>query len=275
MEDGQVRYLPLEDNFPAFIRKMADWYKAGLLDKSGFTTMDSLRRVTDAKSVNRYGAFLSPLPTGLVPVEWTGEYTAVMPLLYEGQAVYRAVTGRVNFGTYALTSACRDIPGMLKWVDYLYTEEGAKLAGIGLENEDYVVDGDGSWRLLNENADRTYIAHVAIASDHAAPGISNEQFQMRYSDKTVRDLTEQTAAVAALSVLPFPEIPLTDEEVEKIAPLQAKLGRYVDESIARFVLGEWESDEARFNDFRKELDELGLEEFLAIWQSIYDKGMKQ
>ena len=146
VKDGAVKYMPMEGEFKAFIRKMTDMYQAGLLDKDGFSTIDSLRRVTDAKTTNRYGAFFSPLPTGVVPLEWTNQYQAMLPLTCNGEAVYRAVAGKVTYGTFALTAACADIPGMLSWADYLYTEEGAKLASIGLVNEDYVVDGDGSRR---------------------------------------------------------------------------------------------------------------------------------
>lgn len=271
--DGVVKYMPMEEAFKPFIQKMAEMYKNGLLDKDGFSTIDSLRRVTDTKTANRYGAFFSPLPTGVVPLEWTSQYQAMLPLTCNGEAVYRAVAGKVNYGTFALTASCTDIPGMLSWVDYLYTEEGSKLATIGLQNEDYVVDGDGSWRLLSDKVDNLYVAKVIISNDQSAPGISNENYQFLYSDKIVRELTRQTASVAAVSKLPFPDIPLTEEDAANLAPLQARLGRFVDESIARFVLGEWETDDEQFTLFEQALKTMGVDDFVALWQAIYNKGM--
>ncbi len=210
----------------------------------------------------------------VVPLEWTTQYHALLPFPYEGQAVYRAVAGRVYYGTFALTSASgEDLPRLLSWVDRLYAPEGAILAGVGVEGEDYVVDGDGSWRLLREPGDRVYLSEVIIATDHAAPGIAMDGFQRSFSDPLVRSLSEQTDQVAAASTLPFPDIPLTQAEMDAIAPLQAQLGLYVDESIARFVLGEWQVTPEQLAAFRERLNELGVEQFLGIWQQIYDRGM--
>jgi len=273
-EEGQVRFMPLAENFGAFLGGLASWYEQGLLDRDSFTAIDSLRRVTDAKATNRFGAFLAPLPTVVVPLEWTTQYHALLPFPHEGQAVYRAVAGRVYYGAFALTSASGvDLPRLLSWVDRLYAPEGAILAGVGVEGEDYVVDGDGSWRLLREPGDRVYLSDVIIATDHAAPGIAMDGFQRSFSDPLVRSLSEQTDQVAAASILPFPDIPLTQAEMDAIAPLQAQLGLYVDESIARFVLGEWQVTPEQLTAFQERLNELGVEQFLGIWQQIYDRGM--
>ena len=70
------------------------------------------------------------------------------PLRYGGRQVYRPIAMPVHTGAFAVTAACRDVAAALQWVDYLYLPEGAVLASIGLEGEDYVVDGDGSWRSL-------------------------------------------------------------------------------------------------------------------------------
>lgn len=273
VRDGTVRFMPLEDQFRPFIIWLSEVWQAGLLDRDGFTTIDSLRRQTDAKAVNRFGAFFAPIPTNLVPVEWAGQYQAMPPIPYEGLQVYRAIASLVFTGAFALTSACDDIAAALEWVDWLYTQEGAVLAGVGKENEDYVVDGDGSWRLLQEGASQAYLSGAIIATDNFAPGISSEEFQRRYTDRMVRQLTEQTEKVAGFSVNPFPPFSLSGTEEAEIAALQMTIGRYVDESVARFVLGEWETSEEQFLAFREELDRLGLAEFLAFWQRINDRGL--
>lgn len=275
VQEGQVRFMPLEAGFEAFIREVSALYADGLMDRDGFTQVDSLRRVTDAKSTKQFGAFFSPLPTNVVPSEWTADYSILLPLTHKGQRSYRAVASPFTYGAFALTTACDNIPGMLAWVNHLYTQEGAILAAIGKEGEDYVFDGDGSWRLLREAGDRQYFTDVIIATDQATPGITTEDFQARYSDPLVRSLTEQSKQLSQVSVLPFPDIPLTQEEASAIAPLQAALGRYVDEAIARFVLGEWATDDAQFAAFREELYSLGLSQFLALWQGMYDRGMNE
>ncbi len=274
LSGNKVRFMPLEGQFRDFIRWLAESWDAGLLDQDGFTAMDSLRRQTDAKATNHFGAFFSPLPTNLVPVEWVGQYRAMPPIAYEGRQIYRPIASPVYTGAFAVTSACDDVAGALEWVDTLYTQEGAVLASVGKEGEDYVVDGDGSWRLLNESASQAYLSVSIISTDDSAPGISCEGFQRRFTDPTVRQLMEQTELIAGFAVSPFPPFSLSRAEEAEIAPLQKAIGRYVDESIARFVNGEWDASEEQFLIFAEELDQLGLEDFLAFWQRVYDRGLK-
>ncbi len=274
VEGDAVKYMPFEDGFYDFLTWANARFSEGLMDRDAFTTVDNLRRVTDAKGINRYGAFFAPLPTAVVPIEWTGQYEAMPPLIHQGKSVYRAVAGRVYYGTFALTSACKNIEDMLAWVDRLYTDEGAIMASVGLEGEDYVVDGDGSWRLLREAGDRLYFAQAIIATDQSAPGISSEDFQKNYTDTAVRNLTEQTEGVAKTATLPFPDIPFTKEQVARIAPLQHQIGKFVDESIARFVLGEWPLTTEQFQAFKDELNTLGVQELISSFEEIYQNGMR-
>ena len=269
--EGQVRFVPLLKNFQPFIQWCRTLYQDGLLERNGFSTADALRRVTDAKAANTFGAFFSPLPTYLVPLEWAGDYAALPPLAFEGERSYRPIAQPVITGTFALTTACRDVAGLLEWADALYTKEGAVLAAIGEEGEDYVVDGDGTWRSLPGISDAAYQAAAVIASGTAIPGISSDDFQRSYTDPLVGDISRQVDVVTAAVKIPFPPFSLSATEEAAIRPLQEALGRYVDESIARFVLGEWEVSQAAFEAFQQELYALGLEEFLSFWQGIYER----
>ena len=93
-KDGQARFMPLEAEYRPFVVWLREMFEHGLLDRNGFINADALRRVTDAKAVNRLGAFLAPLPNSLVPTEWVGDYEVVPPLVHEGAQVYRRVAQR-------------------------------------------------------------------------------------------------------------------------------------------------------------------------------------
>lgn len=274
VENHSVHYLPEEEGFTQFLHWSKDAFAQGLLDKDGFRTVDTLRRQTDAKAANRYGAFFAPLPNHVVPLEWVNDYQALPPLMYQGQQVYRQIASPVANGNFAITTACDDIPAMLSWVDYLYTQQGAVLAAIGLEGADYVVDGDGTWRLLWENNDTTYLAQSVIAADTSIPGISTEVFQQQYADPTVAYLSQQTALVAEHAVMPFPPYSLTAQEQAQVSALQSDLGKYIDESLVRFITGEWPLDDAHLQMFREELKILGATQFIAAWQNILNRGVQ-
>ena len=193
-------------------------------------------------------------------------------MVYEGRQVYRSIAPAVVTGTFAVTTACQDVPALLRWVDALYAPEGAILAAIGKEGQDYVVDGDGSWRSLPGIQDTAYQANGIISTGTAIPGVSSDAFQRRYSDPLVGQLSGQVDQVRAVAADPFPPFSLTEAEEQRIAPLQAAIGRHVDEGIARFVLGERALTKEEITEFKVELEALGLPAFMAFWQEILERG---
>lgn len=268
--DGQAVFMPLEPSFRPFVAWLRALYEQKLLHRDGFTTVDALRRVSDAKATPVFGALFAPLISGVLPAEWTDSYRALPPLVYEGRQVYRTIADAVTAGTFAVTTACKDPAAALHWVDYLYSEEGSILALAGQEGVDYLMDGDGTWRKTELASQPGYLSEYGIMTGSALPGISNDAFQRKFSDATVRKVSEQIDVVAAVAANPFPIIPLTGAQTDEIAPLQAAIGRYVDESIARWVIGEWELTDEQFGAFSKQLDELGLAAFMRFWQDALD-----
>ncbi|MBE5777134.1 MAG: extracellular solute-binding protein [Clostridiales bacterium] len=270
--DGDtVRFMPLEDNFRLFITWCRDLYEAGLLHEDGFTTNDTLRRVTDEDSKKQYGMVFAPSVGNLVPASWAEEYDVLMPLSYNGKSVYRDFAGKVINGTFAVTTQCKDVEAALKWADYLYTEEGSVLTVMGAENEDYVVDSDGTWRLTESASNNTYFTvSRIITSSQYCPGIAVHDFQSRYVKAILKEVTDQLRAFNEVCVSPFPAYSLTQAQKDEITPLQNAIGYYVDEQIGRWVLGEDELSDESFAAFESKLYELGLERFMAFWQNVLD-----
>lgn len=271
-KENKAAFLPFDESYYDFLTWLVEMYQQGLLDKDGFVTADAFRRQTDANAASRYGAFFALLPTQVVPVEKASDYVALPPLSESGTGVYRAVASPVFPGAFAVTTACEDVGSLLSWVDFLYTQEGSILASVGKEGEDYVFDGDGSWRLLRDMGNQLQSAKATLSTDHMAPGISSDLFQTKFSDASVRKLYEQLKTYQEAATLPFPAIPLTQEEETKIASMQAVLGKAVDEALARFVLGEVALNEETYQAHLEEMKVLQLQEFLDLWQGIINRG---
>ena len=58
------------------------------------------------------------------------------------------------------------------------------------------------------------------------------------------------------------------EESAELRPLQSDLGRYVDESLARFVLGETDLNDDTIAEFRQTIREKGMQEMIDFWQRV-------
>lgn len=269
--DGKVEFVPLNENFRPFVTWLRQLYSEGLLDKNGFATTDSLRQVTDENKTNIYGGVITTMVSNFLPPAWMNSYAVTPPLTFEGETIYRSVNGNVFTGAFAVTSACKNVAEILQWVDAFYTEEIYVLASAGMENVDYVVDGDGTWRMTAAASSNTYFSsETLISSGSTAPGLASEAFQRRFSDETVSYVSDQIRLVNSVAQRPFPYYALTHAQEEEIAPLQAKIGRLVDESIARWVLGEVEISDASFAAFEAALNEAGLESFTSFWQHVLD-----
>jgi len=271
--DGQVRFMPLEEDYRLFVTWLKDLYDAGLIDRDGFSKVDAMRQITDDKTDLTYGIVLTNSITNLVKVSSASQYNIMLPLEYNGVRSYRSLTDKVIRGAFAITSACEHPGELLGWVDTLYTEEGAILATIGMVNEDYVVDGDGTWRYLDSVQGNPYFVNFALIDGVPYyPGIQSGDFQQRISGLTAQQLAPLKKQVEVLPYLvrPFPVYSLTHAQEAEIAPLQNQIGYYVDIQLARWVLGEEEISDASFAAFEQHLMDLGLNEFMAFWQNVLD-----
>jgi hypothetical protein len=70
------------------------------------------------------------------------------------------------------------------------------------------------------------------------------------------------------NVSAFLSFSLTADEEAFAAPMQAAIGRFADESLARFVTWEWELSDKQFSTFAKPLEQPGLQKFFDFWQKI-------
>lgn len=267
-ENGQVHYWPAEESFWEMALALREFYQEGLLDPDGFITADALRRITDEDAEAVYGVFFAPTPVNLVPYDMSVDYALLEPLVFEEKQIYRDLCGEVTRGTFAITSACEDPAALLAWVDVLYTEEGAIAALAGTEGEDYVVGEDGSWTWKGglEAMTASTLSELSVYDTGDMPWLFPDAFYDRYDEDNVQRVNGELRKLNACVVEPFPVYTLTEEESARALELQSQLGPYVDETLARVVLGELDADEAQ--TFVEGLEERGMQEMIDLWQSV-------
>ena len=273
-ESGKVHYWPDEDSFFQLAGELRTLFEEKLLDPNGFTTVDALRRVTDSEADAVYGAMFSPTPVNLLPYDTAMAYVLLEPFYYEGRQVYRDLFGEITRGTFAITSACEDPAALLRWVDVLYTEEGAIEAMVGIEGEQYEFDEDeGTWNWIGgvDSMTMTTLSEMSLYDTGDMPWYFPQDFYNRYEDAGVRAVNDAMTRLNELAVEPFPSVILTTEETQYVTGLQMQLGAYVDETLARLVLGEIENNEETRSAFREGLRERGMDDMVAFWQAIADR----
>ncbi|MGN0761749.1 MAG: hypothetical protein ACI4MK_00100 [Aristaeellaceae bacterium] len=267
-EDGVVSSILTTGENRAFLTWLHELWTEGLIAQDGFTTIDSTRRITDSNATMTYGMFLSPTPLNLVPSSALDQYSMLQPLFYEGKQTYRDLTGDVITGTFAITSACKKPEVLVDWVDYLYTEEGSRLAQGGAEDEEYAWNSDGTWSWIydTETMAGGLLAEATIADGASMPGLASVEFQLAYDDTATHTVIEELLSLKSVARLPYPQVFLSEDKQARVDAIQADLGYYAEQQMVWFVTGDVELNDDTWNDFCRTLEQKGMDEMLAIWQ---------
>ena len=270
-ETDKVCYFPAEPEFLPFVTYLRALYEEKLLDQNGFYMTNTFRTDVEGEKEAIYGVFFGPNPLSVYPREIAKQYRLLEPLHDGGRQIYRKLKTPVTGGTFAVTSACADPAALLRWVDILYTEEGAIEALAGVEGMNYSVDEAGRWQWLggDEPDFMDKMANLSVYDTGDMPWHFPLEFYNRYAEDEVGRINGELQRLEAFTVNPFETCVLREDQRTRILSLQNELGKYVDEGIARFVLGEWELSAKQMEVFTEGLKERGLEAFVGEWQQIY------
>lgn len=268
-EDGVVRTpLNTEEN-RAFLTWLHELWQEELIDHSGFSSSDTVRKITDSNADIPYGLIMGPTPLMLLPATALSQYVMLMPLTYDGKQVYRDLTGDVIRGTFAVSSSCDDPAALVAWVDYLYSEEGCRLAQAGAEDVEYSWNEDGTWSWVadTETVASTVLAESTIAEGGNMPGIASTAFQQAYDQQETRDAIASLLALKEFAVMPYPLAYLSKEDAQRLNELQADVGQYAEQTMVWFVTGDLPINDETWEDFCNTIEEKGMSDVISILQN--------
>lgn len=266
-EAGELHFWPMEDSFMELASVLRSFYWDGLLDLNGFTTADTIRIITDSKATLTYGSFFAPSPLNLVTAEMGKQFSIMMPLAYDGKQIYRDMQQDCITGSFAITTACSEPQKLLSWVDILYTEEGAIEAMVGKEGEFWSLDeNDGTWSYSSEIT-TSDLNDLSVYDSGNLPWLFPKDFYLRFSDQEIARLYNSLAQLERFVTVPVERAIFRGEERQRLIAVQNELGKYVDESFARFILGEEEITEQSIAAFHQGLEEHGMDELLSLWKN--------
>ena len=251
-----------------FLTWLHQLWEENLLDHQGFTTMDSLRQITDTNAAIPYGVILSNSPMTVVPSGSMSQYCVLPSLTWEGNQVYRDLLGSVTRGTFALTRNCQNPERLVAWVNNLYTHEGSLLLQVGQEGEEYFLNEDGTWDWMAdlETVANDVLPNSTLADGGVAPGIVELAFQMQYTDTTTSSMIREMIKGREHAVMPMPLVFLSTEDESRIAELQAAIAPWAEQQMAAFVTGDTPITDETWDAFTGGLESRGLEEMISIWQ---------
>lgn len=271
-ENGKVTEVLTSDANRAFLTWLHQLWEEELLDNVGFSGLRDAGANTDEDATIVYGMMMSSTPAQLVPAAALKDYITLEPLVYEGKQVYRDLTGDVIRGTFAITSTCKDPAALVKWVDYLYTEEGFILAEAGVAGEEFAWNDDGSWlwETTSELLVNSVLPRATIRSGMSMPGYASLPFQQKIDDASTLHVVSNLLKIKAYDSLPYPLVYLTEEQQSRVDELIWNIGKYAEYRMVWFITGDVELNDETWAEFCQEVKRLGMDEMVEIWQTAAD-----
>ena len=272
-ESGRVSEVLTTDTWRAFLTWLRDMWAEGLLDDRGFSGLRDLAAQTSSSESTElvYGVLMAPTPVELVPLDNLSDYVLLEPLMYEGEQVYRDLTGDVIRGTFVITSACENPAELVAWVDTLYTLEGFILAEAGLEGSEYSWNDDGTWMWdVTTDALSGLLEDVAMRAGVSMPCYADVPFQQAIDDAQTQYVIEALLRLKEIDSLPYPLVYLTEEQQARVDELVLEIGRYAEYRMVWFVNGDAELNDETWAEFCRTIRELGIDEMVEIFQTAAD-----
>ncbi|MEM8535441.1 MAG: extracellular solute-binding protein [Chloroflexota bacterium] len=279
--DGAIQYGPTKPEFREFLTIMTDWYNRKLLDPDTFS-MD--QNLMDAKVTGgTLGAAVMALGGGI------GKYTSLMeesdaafnlqalpyPVLNAGDSPILGQRDSYFTGLYcaAITTSNQNPEETVRLLDYAYGEEGHLLFNFGVEGETYTMENGKpiyTDEIMN-NPDDLPIAQALgkhVRSSFGGPFVQAKGYGEQYFQ-----LPQQQDGLEVWSTpsneRQLPPLTPTAEEARRIGRIEGEINTRFDEIFSKILTGAEPLE--TWDTFQQELQQLGIEEAIAIQQAALDR----
>ena len=271
--DGEIKFGPLEPGFIEYLTMMNKWYMEGLVDKD-FFVKSGWRADSELITKGEAGAWDDGLYMQEVYEQASEDPDFEMaalssPVKNAGDQVH---LGRYDFivrplNSLAITTECDNPEAAVKWVDYLYSEEGSMLACYGIEGETYeMVDGkpeltdlilDNPDGLSALEAEYKYLLHdgprYTILRSNSDEILESENIWTSNSDAAYM----------------LPPIEFLGDEGSRVSVLLGDINTLVGEKIVKYIIGA--EPLSGYDDFVGQLEAMNIDEVISIYQSALDR----
>lgn len=283
--NGNIIFDPLQPNFSDAVKGFSQWYSEGLVDPEFFTRGPKARDVLLSGDM---GGFT---------YDWasTGTYNqkladSINGFRMEGIAPVADQNGNVTMRDYrrptsgwGISSQCEDTITLIKFMDYLFTDEGSALLNWGFEDVQYTVNENGEKHFtdLVKKASPTPLGYLRGLGAQYRVGSSQDS---GYELDLMNDVTRAAAKLYSENSQWYDATmpPLNDNKISlKVLPedddnykkIMASVSPYVEEMFQAWTLGtrDFEKD---YPEFKSELQRRGIDEARAILQRAYSLSYK-
>lgn len=279
--DGKMTFEPLEENFKTGMRELSKWYKEGLIDPEIFTRGAKARDILmssniggvthDWPSAGDYNRTLAEQIPGL-------EMKAFAPPA-DQYGVVKERTARLPGVGWGISSQCKDPVTVIKFFDYMFTDEGQDLMNWGIEGETYVKKEDGTKEYTETvmGSDKTPLGYLRSLGVQYRIGMSQDpEYEYAFMTPAAKEATElynNNLEWYAKDMPPYADgilnLKYTPEDEAEYKKIMSSVEPYVKEKFQAWMLGTADF-EKEYDSFVAELKKRGIDRAIEINQKAYD-----
>lgn len=271
----KMRFIPTSDEYKEMLMFVNKLYSEGLIEKNIFSidTAQFLANATDGK----YGSTVSHDPHELFGLENFAGGTAL-----EGPFGDKLMTGRTpsvsDIGGFVITNENENPEATVRWMDYFYGDEGAKLFLMGIEGETYEETEDGELKYLDKitKSEEGLSFEQELAKYLTWPGggypgyVKAELFQgLENSPKSAESAKKLEPYMIEEA---WPTFTHTAEENRVLASTGADIEKYALEMRDKFISGDVPFSE--WDKYVDTIEKMGLEEYMKIKEQALERYEK-
>lgn len=289
-DDGSVAYGLLDtEKMTAWLEFCKTLYDENLIPKDFLTMTQADQSGLGAE--DKIGIAMQAIPSNIWYHDGTSEekdewFSSCPMLPVLGSDLSEPMLPHTGYGiqtgTFALTDLCEangHVETMLRWVDYLYSEEGSYLIHYGPEGIIYEEDEDGNRiTLIPEDGRST----EEVRGGDVTPdcGIAMPKYVRPDTEGRSTELQQIVRCQQAdekqvpYTRLVIPALFFTEDETSELATIETDLATFVDSTLAKFIVGELDIANYEAEVIEPLQSNFKIDRLLEIYQAAYDRYLE-
>lgn len=275
--DGTVHCSLIEDGYRDYLKEMNKWYNEGLFNKDfGSIAYDPMGGELAELQANGTVGVWCTSGEGIGNI--TQPVTCVPNLTLEEGGIDHITSNSLvtdSTNTY-ITACCDDVETAMKFLDYMYSEDGILFYNYGFEGEDFTLDENNTPQFTDAVINNEYGVDVPNMLRIRRPYTLCSSLMILYSTAEFNtDLKNEAWEVWSSNMDGAYYIPsnvsMNAEETETSSYYVADIVTYASQMIPQFIAGDASLDD--WDAFVAKLKEMNIEKCIAAEQSAYDRCM--
>jgi putative aldouronate transport system substrate-binding protein len=276
VENDRAFFVPTDERYKAFLEFMHKLYAEELLDPESYS--QTFQQWTAKGNEDRYGFFNFAGAFLVIGTERNFDYLALRPLTSAwNDKPLQLMTPTIIRGTFAISSSNPYPEASIRWVDQLYSLEGAVLISEGIEGVHWVeAEGGGIQHLRPDDIEQetwrgmiSPAVGVTVPMDFREHFARTAEFEVKTHPLNYHITSETNAKLKPFAQMGFPLVYFTNEEQQQLNVLSADIRTYVEQMEAKFITGEIQLNE--WDNYVRTLEKMNVDEFVKIHQQAYDR----